>query len=223
MAIIPPKRPPAAPEQPREVIRVLEGAQGPPGPQGEKGDRGDRGETITGPQGPMGPPGPQGMPGESIKGDAGERGPRGPKGERGPQGFPGSVGKEGPPGADADVRASFATLEDERGTLPGSWQLVAGDNVRIDRSRDGKAVIHSTARGGVVMAGRSAGAGSASVRYLIQTEAEKFWTDSDFAEGINVIGVREPAANVYIPSVLSTGKIVWVKDESGATCTVWPY
>lgn len=56
----------------------------------------------------------------------------------------------------------------------------------------------------------------ASVTYQTQVVADRFWLNSEFVLGENIIGVRfSGAATVYLPADLDIRKIVTVKDEVG--------
>lgn len=153
---------------------------------------------------------------DGAKGDKGERGPAG-RSVKGPQ------GDKGDKGDSIALDATFITFEDEQGELPKSRKLEAGPNIYIDRTSHKDKIIISASGGGggAIIQGNSEGGG---VRYLIQTEQSKYWTDEQFLRGTNIIGVRYNApAQVYLPHGLAIEKIITVKDELGEGVTVYAY
>lgn len=52
--------------------------------------------------------------------------------------------------------------------------------------------------------------------YLVQTDAERFWTRHEFIDGHNIIGVRFAGPSfVYLPHDLPQERVITIKDEAG--------
>lgn len=114
--------------------------------------------------------------------------------------------------------ASVLTLKDESRVISGSVQLIPGPGVFFDElSRPGKMILNVALRGysGAVAVSQPGGGGSASIAYQPQTDADKYWADTDLVAGETIIGVRTSPATVRLPHDLSVNKIVTVKDETG--------
>lgn len=188
----------AAPVAP--TLKLIAGPSGDTGDRGERGEIGHRGEKgDRGLQGLMGLSGMDGQPGQ--KGDQGDPGARGDIGARGPRGLKGDRGTDGDPGRDADNDATYLTREDETKTLPNSERLVAGTNIRFDRSQKGQLILHSDSRVSVVGGGAGTGTGSGIIIALVE------------GDGI-AIDATDPSMPVVGVSAPQDGTTYGIKDGS---------
>lgn len=99
----------------------------------------------------------------------------------------------------ASVDAPFVTFQGDP-SLPNARRIEAGRNIDLDTSMAGRLVVHTTA----------------STRYLLQSEPERYWSRDELSYSTNIIGVRYPGpATVFLPSNLPTERIIVIKDETG--------